>query len=1025
MLALRPLPRLLPVLLTLAALAAGGCEPRHHVPSTAAPLLNPEREAPQYRRLVLENGIQVMLIADPRADRAAASMSVGVGSLDDPDDRPGLAHFLEHMLFLGTAKYPDAGAYQSFLTRHAGFANAYTADDHTNFHFEVATEAFPDALDRFAQFFIAPTLDETYAQREMNAVDSEHAKNVENDFWRTRQIQRTVYRAGHPISHFSTGNRETLKGVGRAELTAFYRGQYSANRMTLALVGNLGLDDLERLAREKFSPVENRKLPPHRYPTTYLERTGALRLLRVEPVADIRTLELEFPLPATLPYYRAKPTALISSVLGNEGPGSLLSLLKADDLATSIAVGEGDSTHDYASLQVTVGLTPAGLRRYPDVLAQVLGALRKLREEGIPRHAFEEARAMSELAFRFREPVDSMRLATAMSALMQDLPLAELPRAAIVFQDYRPALYRALLERLTPDNLLVTLIAKGLPTDRTERFYSAHYAYREEPGEPYTRLVQARADPRWHLPAPNPFIPRETALYAPAGALRLSDSSLDYLAADNVPGAVIAKLLPDLDVTFTSGEALMARMEGVLTPEERERYLPLLLKDALALPTRLLATPLAKVWYLPDWRFRQPKADLVLKFFAAGAYGSPREAMLNLLYEASLDEDLNEWGYPVREAGLNFSIQAAKSGVVLSLGGYSPRLLELLNRLVPRLASIGLSAERFASVKERMRRGLLNQRVGQPYEQSRYYREQLLEEPAFSREALLEALTPLTLADVKDYAARLYRRAYVQGVVVGNLPPSAARAAIAGALATLGSQPLPPAQRVEEQVRSLPRRADYVFTERLDVNNSLVSALYQAGRTNPRLRGALLIIARKLQDAFYQDARTRQQLGYIVFAGMGQVKKTLSLFFLIQSGDYAADVLQDRTEAFIPRFIADFRALPDEAFENYRRAVIQAKLERDHNLGETAQHLFWSAFENDAEWDFLSTDIRAVEALTRQDVERVLTTVLAGEGRSRLVIRLVGKDHPARAPKGQVISLPTPLRAAARQAPPNAAVPAQ
>lgn len=68
-----------------------------------------------YRGLELENGMRVLLVSDPATERSAASMSVGVGHMSDPDNIPGLAHFLEHMLFLGTEKYPDAVSGLNFI----------------------------------------------------------------------------------------------------------------------------------------------------------------------------------------------------------------------------------------------------------------------------------------------------------------------------------------------------------------------------------------------------------------------------------------------------------------------------------------------------------------------------------------------------------------------------------------------------------------------------------------------------------------------------------------------------------------------------------------------------------------------------------------------------------------------------------------------------------------------------------------------------------------------------------------------
>ena len=87
----------------------------------------------EYRYLTLPNALKVLLISDPTTDKAAVSMDVFVGTNNDPRDYPGLAHLLEHMLFLGTDKYPEAGEYQQFISDQGGSHNAFTAPEHTNY----------------------------------------------------------------------------------------------------------------------------------------------------------------------------------------------------------------------------------------------------------------------------------------------------------------------------------------------------------------------------------------------------------------------------------------------------------------------------------------------------------------------------------------------------------------------------------------------------------------------------------------------------------------------------------------------------------------------------------------------------------------------------------------------------------------------------------------------------------------------------------------------------------------------------
>ena len=88
----------------------------------------------QYRGLILPNGLKVLLISDKTTDKSAAALDVNIGHMVDPKEIPGLAHFCEHMLFLGTGKYPNENEYSNYLSQHGGGSNAYTASDHTNYY---------------------------------------------------------------------------------------------------------------------------------------------------------------------------------------------------------------------------------------------------------------------------------------------------------------------------------------------------------------------------------------------------------------------------------------------------------------------------------------------------------------------------------------------------------------------------------------------------------------------------------------------------------------------------------------------------------------------------------------------------------------------------------------------------------------------------------------------------------------------------------------------------------------------------
>lgn len=508
---------LLLVLVAAAPLHAAGIDPATVTAREPAP-----NDQSAYRRFVLPNGMKVLLLSDPKLNVASASVAVSVGSLADPPQRPGLAHYLEHMLFLGTEKYPAVEEFGEYLQRNGGYNNAYTARDRTNYHLEIRPDAFEGALDRFAQFFIAPKFTPEFNAREVNAVNSEFQKNLENDDWREFALRNSVYREGHPARSFNIGSSQTLTGTRREELLAFHRRYYSANRMTLALTGPMGLEQLETWARGYFAPVPDLQRPELRYPSDYMPPKAALRILRMEPIKDLRRMTLSFALPDLRPLAGSKPAEQIAFVLGHEGGGSLLSALKAEGLATGLSAGAEADTHDYGSFELTVSLTPQGLTQYQRVLSMVFAAIDLLQRNGVPAHVFAERRTMATLEERFRDKGEGAPLALALANLVMDYPLEIAERVPYLWLREDPSAVQQVLAQLRRDNLLVTLVAKGLPVDKTERWFGTRYSYVEDTGAAWAALAAPAAVAGLSLPRPNAFIPASTLVH-PIEPARLID----------------------------------------------------------------------------------------------------------------------------------------------------------------------------------------------------------------------------------------------------------------------------------------------------------------------------------------------------------------------------------------------------------------------------------------------------------------------------------------------------------------------
>ena len=209
-----------------------------------------------YGLKILPNGLTILFISDLKANFSSAAMGVNVGSLVDSLDVPGLAHFCEHLLSMGTEKYPSENDYQDYLSKNSGLSNAFTAPDRTVYYFQVSNEGFEGAIDRFAQFFISPTFNEGSVEREINAIDNEFSKNLNNDGWRFMQLKYNDSKKDSVFNKFSTGNKSTLTLPNiRERLIEFYKKYYTSEIMYLCVYSKKPMDELVKLVEDLFCKV--------------------------------------------------------------------------------------------------------------------------------------------------------------------------------------------------------------------------------------------------------------------------------------------------------------------------------------------------------------------------------------------------------------------------------------------------------------------------------------------------------------------------------------------------------------------------------------------------------------------------------------------------------------------------------------------------------------------------------------------------------------------------------------------------
>ncbi|SJN14212.1 Protease III precursor [Halomonas citrativorans] len=464
-----------------------------------------------YRVLTLENGLQALLVSDPDADKAAASMNVRVGSAQDPDDLQGLAHFLEHMLFLGTEAYPAPDAYQRFISDHAGSHNAFTAQQDTNYFFDIEPSALPEALDRFSEFFLSPLFNADHLESERNIVHSEYMARIRDESRRENDVLNQLLNPDNATTGFAVGSRETLASPPAGEATLrervidFYHQHYDANVMNLAVVAPQPLDTLEEWVVERFADIPDNGLSVPTIDAPLIDTDTPPRYVERQSLQDRRQLRFYFPIPDPEDEYRAKPTHLMSHLLGDEGDGSLLAVLRnaglADGLSSGVQRGDGQD----ALFTVSISLTPAGAERLDDIQATLFAAIDQLRDDGLADWRYTELRDLSEQAFRFQQHGAPQQEATRLSMSLSRYPVEDVQYAAYRMDAPDTERQQAYLDALTTDNMLRFYSAPEVESDTVSPWFSTQW--REQPPAQEGLALEGLA-----LPEPNPFIASDLAL---------------------------------------------------------------------------------------------------------------------------------------------------------------------------------------------------------------------------------------------------------------------------------------------------------------------------------------------------------------------------------------------------------------------------------------------------------------------------------------------------------------------------------
>ena len=180
--------------------------------------------------------------------------------------KKGLAHFLEHSIFLGSKKFPNSSKFSEILSENSGNYNAFTEPEMTTFFYYLNSKAFEKSLEIFTSYFNEPIFDSNKIDKEIKAVNNEYENDLQNQEWRIQSIFKKISNKLNPYSRFDIGNTNSLKNNVkkqklsiRNELKNFMDNYYSSHKMGLCVFSDKSLDVLEELVVKNFKNIRYKR----------------------------------------------------------------------------------------------------------------------------------------------------------------------------------------------------------------------------------------------------------------------------------------------------------------------------------------------------------------------------------------------------------------------------------------------------------------------------------------------------------------------------------------------------------------------------------------------------------------------------------------------------------------------------------------------------------------------------------------------------------------------------------------------
>lgn len=866
----------------------------------------------------LDNGIKYIIVNDSHLKKSFVTVSVNIGSYSNPEGYDGLAHFLEHMLFMGSKKYPNENYYHDKLNQLGGSSNAYTDVMETVYYFNVFDQGLNEIMDIFSRFFIDPLFDPDSVNREINAVDSEHKKNIHKDFWKKFQLMLYLTNPDSYTNQFITGSLNTLNKLDiRDEVIKFYEKYYVPQNISICIGSSQPVEQIEKMIVDTFGHIA----PSTKHNQLVINKPfysiNKNKCFHLKSLSTIYELLFIWEIPSQKDFMRTKDFLIIDSILKNKSTNSIFFYLKNLGFINSIRT---EIRYEGVYI-ITFNLTQEGFNNMDLIQKVLFECIDQIKKSDLKKYG-EYYKKLLEINFDCIDKSQTEDLCNLL-AVNHHYEETQLSYESTfkIFEVKSTDEYHNLFNQfLTFDNAIKIILSPNYP---------------EENKFEYQKLREYEAN---YTEIPN-LVSKNLKLDTTFCCIDIDNSYLNV-------NPIIIENLDKYDVPTLIGN---------------------------------------RQWYGGCSKFSEPLINIWLQFNRSNYFSSAKNyiltqiscSVLNFLSSVILYKPL-ELCYSIsfipRPSTSSFNINIKGNNDIEKL----QLLLKEINDFIENLNKhfLKLSENYINNLLVSLSDAYSNIKFNNSWEYVSYKIKNNSFTTEFDYQELMEEIKNINYDNIKDYLSNIVQNSSLTSLVYGNIesPNISNLFETFNSLYSNNINPLPKINELEIFELHHPNPQEKA---------NCVCYLYPIGEFIPKEYVLLSLIANILRQSFFDNLRTKNQLGYLVSMGSTSIR---NYNFMIQK------IQSDKPIEFIEEKIEDFnktikKQIQEADFEKFVATLRNELEEPEYSLEEKIDKYLPEISLREYLFNRNELLLAQLNKIKKEDLIEFVEKFINSENRRRFIIR--------------------------------------